>query len=467
MENKYLLVVALALSTTISFGQRIPAPSTGGSHGGNGSVFEEIAGQAVKVIFNSRVQIPTIPAPHSGTPAPAPQSRTQTSSPAKVYTSRQVKAEDSSQIEVENVYVNTVQNNTNIRKIQVALLLDVSGSMDSMLLDVQAKISSLVNDLKNLKDGGRGTSIEFALYEYGMNDRKSENHIHLIVPFTTNSDLLAQTVSKATISGGYEFCGAVIAKSLSELEWSSNANDLKMIYVIGNEFFNQGNKDLYVKACEAAVRNDITVNTIYCGDKETGIKELWSHAATIGHGEYLCFSGSVKKFTPSISPYDEKLLSLNTALNKTYFGLGVKGENKKFYQLIEDQTALSNSTAALVERTIEKAKAGNNNSWDLIDAKKMGLIDFKVILDEDLPKEFQGKTPHQKDQYLENKGIEREAIQLEILKLASDRTSYFASEKLKFENSIMDMKNIINQSVTAKASTMGFMKEVPSAGVSQ
>ena len=74
-------------------------------------------------------------------------------------------------------------------------------------------------------------------------------------------------------NGGSEYCGAVIQDALMELSWSKDTRDLKMIYIAGNEPFNQGPVD-YKLVCGNAKYKDVIVNTIYCGNRDQGIKSL-------------------------------------------------------------------------------------------------------------------------------------------------------------------------------------------------
>ena len=50
--------------------------------------------------------------------------------------------------------------------------------------------------------------------------------------------------------------------------------------------FTQGPVD-YRKACEAAVRKAIIVNTIHCGAHQTGVSQGWQDGARRGEGLYL------------------------------------------------------------------------------------------------------------------------------------------------------------------------------------
>ena len=52
-------------------------------------------------------------------------------------------------------------------KIQVALLLDTSGSMDGLIEQAKSQLWKMVNELSSSTKGGKSPDIELALYEYG------------------------------------------------------------------------------------------------------------------------------------------------------------------------------------------------------------------------------------------------------------------------------------------------------------
>ena len=60
-------------------------------------------------------------------------------------------------------------------KIQVALLLDTSNSMDGLIDQAKSRLWNIVNTLTTLKYNGQAPQVEIALYEYGNNGLRDEN----------------------------------------------------------------------------------------------------------------------------------------------------------------------------------------------------------------------------------------------------------------------------------------------------
>ena len=170
--------------------------------------------------------------------------------------------------------VNTVNNGTNERtKIQVAILLDTSSSMDGLIEQAKSRLWNIVNTLTTLKLNGQTPRIEIALYEYGNDNIRTSDYIRQITPMTADLDLISEKLFSLTTYGGDEYCGAVIDKALKNLDWGNNSSDMKLIYIAGNEPFDQGRVS-YRTAIEKALVKNIYVNTIHCGNKSEGIDGL-------------------------------------------------------------------------------------------------------------------------------------------------------------------------------------------------
>ena len=72
-------------------------------------------------------------------------------------------------------------------KIQVALLLDTSNSMDGLIEQAKSRLWNIVNTLTTLKYEGKNPKIEIALYEYGNDGlSSSSNYIRQVTSLSTD-----------------------------------------------------------------------------------------------------------------------------------------------------------------------------------------------------------------------------------------------------------------------------------------
>lgn len=342
-------------------------------------------------------------------------------------------------------------------KIQIAILLDTSSSMQGLIDQAKSRLWNIVNTMTTLRYQGRAPKIEIALYEYG-NDRlsRSSGYIREVLPLTSDLDLLSEKLFALTTYGGDEYCGAVISKAVKSLDWGGGTADMKLIYIAGNEPFTQG-RTSYKEAIDESLRKGIYVNTIHCGNRESGISGMWRDGAIRGEGKFFNIDHNAR-VRHIDTPYDDCISSCNERLNHTYMGYGSTGAYRMEAQQAQDVNAKSISSGNYAERAVSKASAVyDNSSWDIVDLAQKDSKALSKMKSSELPKELQGKSEGEMNKIIAEKDKERKAIQREINELAQKRQEYI-DQKLKEdgESTGDDLGKAINESVLALANKKGY-----------
>ncbi|WP_034259580.1 VWA domain-containing protein [Altibacter lentus] len=320
--------------------------------------------------------------------------------------------------------------------IKVALLLDTSNSMDGLIDQAKAQLWEIVNELSYAKCRNERPSLQIALYEYGNDNLNArEGYIRKILGFTEDLDDVSKELFSLTTNGGSEYCGTVIQASLEQLDWGNDADDLKMIFIAGNEPFTQG--DIHYKdASLNAKEKNVVVNTIFCGDYKHGISSYWKDGAQLSYGDYMAINHNVETVHIA-SPYDDVILQLNIQLNETYVPYGASGKRKVALQMEQDDNAAEYSKANAVSRTVTKSShLYKNATWDLIDAEAEADFSYAELKKEDLPKELQKKTASELKRYITEQRAERERIQKQISELNEKRRKFVVSQSKDAANGL-------------------------------
>jgi uncharacterized protein YegL len=310
-------------------------------------------------------------------------------------------------------------------KIQIALLLDVSGSMHGLISQAKGQFWRMVNELAKAKKNGQSPVIEIAIGTFGHFESVHSGFFKLHTPLTADIDLAAENLFHVAIEGQDEYCGHAIQCSLDSLQWSSSKDDLKIIFIAGNEPFDQGPTD-YSKACKSAVKKNVIVNTVYCGKEEDGIKFLWEQGAKAAKGKFTFISlDSAIKYGETF--WDKKITDLNDRFNSTYVPYGPDGEKHLTRQLKQDGNAILLGSSFMRDRVIFKASDMYNNAkWDLADAYKSDSSILRRLEPGHLPCNMREMTIEKKKEYLEKKTKER-SVYKESIQLYYDK----AQEELK------------------------------------
>ena len=343
-------------------------------------------------------------------------------------------------------------------KIQVALLLDTSNSMDGLIEQAKSRLWNIVNTLTTLKYKGKIPTIEISLYEYGNDGLSSEkNYIRQVTPLTTDLDLISEKLFSLRTNGGAEYCGAVIQDATKNLKWATGNSTMKLVYIAGNEGFNQGPIN-YKEATNDALKKDIYINTIYCGNQNEGINLLWKDGADVAKGKYFNIDSN-QTIQYVATPYDDSINQYNIKINATYIGYGSQGYIKKNNQEVQDKNAESISSANFTERTVSKASAVYTNSeWDLVDKYKDDKTALSKIKKEELPKELANKSTKEIEEFIYEKTKEREKLQKEIAELAKKRQEFIDKERDKTAVKD-DLGDAISNSIIELGKIKGFTNE--------
>ncbi|WBX98420.1 VWA domain-containing protein [Chryseobacterium gambrini] len=342
-------------------------------------------------------------------------------------------------------------------KIQVALLLDTSNSMDGLIDQAKSRLWNIVNTLTTLKYNGKAPQVEIALYEYGNDGLRDENYIRQVTPLTQDLDLVSEKLFALRTNGGSEYCGAVIRDASMNLKWDDNNQSMKLIYIAGNESFDQG-KISYKEVIPTAKRKNIYTNTIFCGSRDEGIQTFWQNGASLGDGKYFNID-SDQKVIYIETPYDVRISECNTKLNDTYIYYGSHGSEFKNKQMLQDKNAEVQSVSNAVERTVAKSKknAYKNDHWDLVDRAEKDVNFMSGVKAEELPAELKGKSKEEIKKAVAEKSAEREKIQKEIEVLSKKRQDFIDAEMKKRGNSEADdLGKAIERSVLELAKKNGY-----------
>lgn len=322
-----------------------------------------------------------------------------------------------------------------VAKVQLALLLDTSGSMQGLIHQARSQLWKIINEFNASTRGGRTPEVEVALYEYGNNGSLKENHwLRCVTPFTRDLDEVSRRLFELSTNGGEEYCGAVIRHALDSLRWSREPGVYKAIFIAGNEPFTQGPVDA-LEACKAAAGAGVRVNTIHCGPAEEGLNGGWKAGALIADGSYLVINHNAEAKHVE-APQDKEIVRLGLELNRTYLGYGAQAKSKSENQLEQDANAAAVAPAAPIARALTKASENyDNRSWDLVDAVKKGGLKLEEVKREELAPELQKMTPEELRGRVEQRAAEREALRAKIQTLQREREAWLAKEEARAKSS--------------------------------
>jgi hypothetical protein len=337
-------------------------------------------------------------------------------------------------------------------KIQLALLLDTSSSMDGLIDQARAQLWAVVNALDSATFQGAAPQLEIAVYEYGNDNLSAEGgYIRQVVPLSSELDVVSEGLFALTTAGGDEYAGQAIGRATDELKWSDGDNVLRVLYIAGNEEFTQGPIG-FRETVAAAKAKGIVVNTVNCtgyGNWDIG----WQDAAHLGGGKALRIDQDAKQ-TYVESPYDAKIETLSTELNATYLGYGHRGKVALENQALQDSNSASVGRGSAIARAMSKTSSlYDNRGWDLVDAVDQGVVDLSTVDRSTLTGDLSALTDDALTQRVTQAREDRTRLQKELRALQKKRQDFVAEQSADQGNRL---DNAIIDAFTAQANAAGF-----------
>lgn len=236
-------------------------------------------------------------------------------------------------------------------------------------------------------------------------------------------------------NGGNEYCGYAIQSATRQLQWSPSQEDIKAIFIAGNEPFSQGPVN-FKESIIKAKQHGIVVNTIFAGSYDQGIASGWNQGAQLARGNYMSIDYN-RKIVHIEASQDKAISQLNQQLNRTYIPYGLKGKIGLARQQEQDMVNNKISSSLLAKRAKVKVSAFYDNSqWDLIDAVDSGKADLGDT--NSLPKNMQSMSNTERKHYLSNKKKERQEIKEKITQLSKERDAYVAEQRKQVKTNTID-----------------------------
>ncbi|HLU39897.1 MAG TPA: vWA domain-containing protein [Planctomycetota bacterium] len=346
------------------------------------------------------------------------------------------------------------------RAVDLAICLDTSGSMQGLIDAARQGIWAIVNDLALAKPA---PALRVALLTFG-NDRHdaARGWVATQTGFTADLDLVSQKLFALTTDGGTELVGRVLQTALDELDWSTDADALRLVVVAGNESADQDREVPCADACRRAIAKGIMVHAIYCGDPNDGIAPSWREVARLADGRFHAIDHDRGTVTVQ-TPFDAQLQALSAQLNETYLPFGAEGARGLANQAAQDGNVAGLNPAAAALRAQCKATANYcNPTWDLVDACREQKVKLAEVPVEQLPEAMRAMTLAERERHVAAMQAKRAALQARIRELGARREAA-AAEELK-KRAIDRSKSFdfaVRQAVREQAAAKGLALAAP------
>ncbi|MBL8184326.1 MAG: VWA domain-containing protein [Blastocatellia bacterium] len=331
-------------------------------------------------------------------------------------------------VEVEEIHEAGPETNepTQGKTLEMVFVLDTTGSMGGLLDGAKQKIWSIVNEVMQ-KQSKPDVRVGFVAYR----DRNDE-YVTQIVPISSDLDAVYSKLMDLEAGGGGDTPESVrkaLAEGVEKAGWSKSGA-AKIIFLVGDAPpQNYSGEPDVLATTTVAVRRNIVVNTIQCGDDHE-TRSIWQQVARAGQGKYFAIAqnGGVEEIN---TPFDSRIAELGQKLGGTFIAYGAPTRRADLSMAAaetESKMANAASNTARADRALNKAVNKDAYNGDLIQDMERGRIKLDEVKAEDLPDDLQRVSPAERQRQVDARIAERKKIRQEILELSKQREAFLRAE---------------------------------------
>ena len=322
------------------------------------------------------------------------------------------------------------------QRVEVAFVLDTTGSMSQLIDGAKKKIWSIANAIV---DQNPDAELYFGLVGYRD---LGDDYVTKKFPLTTDLQGIYASLLDFQANGGGdtpESVNEALDVAVTQLGWSDKDRGQeedptrRILFLVGDApphmDYPQDRK--YPAVIREAVARGIVVNTVQAGNMQSTTK-VWREMARLGHGDYHAIPQDGGQVVIVVTPFDERIRKIQIELNKTVVPYGSRMEQRGTESRIRQYEIAP--AAADISSFVNKSSRGVKvitGGGDLVDAVKAGKAKPGEIPAEELPPAMQKMSAAERERYVAERQAEREKLSRELGAIVLQRDAYLKEQSAR------------------------------------
>jgi Mg-chelatase subunit ChlD len=341
-------------------------------------------------------------------------------------------------------------------QIEVAFVLDTTGSMSGLIAGAKEKIWSIASEMLKTEEQA---DIRFGLI--GFRDR-GDNYVTRTYDLTSDINGVYGHLLAFEADGGGdrpESVNQALNEAVTQFGWSSSPRALRLVFLVGDSPPQEYKDDVdYDRTCGLARERGIRVNTVLAGDaQDTGA--IWRAIAHLCGGSYMEIpqDGGMQQMA---TPYDDQINELQQRINSTVAPYG--GLEQQAYLRGQMEDAAAAPAAVASDMASVRLRAGKPNRVltggnDLVEDYEDGVVDLTRLSEDELPDELKNLSDEELQVRVETRVAERAALNEEMTGLVAERDAWIAEElaRVTAESGVDGFDLEVSRTVRAQAAEAG------------
>ncbi len=314
--------------------------------------------------------------------------------------------------------------------VEVAFVLDTTGSMSGLIENAKRKIWSIATSIVDtnpdaeVRDGA------------GCLSRPRDEYVTKKFDLTTDIQGLYAELLKFRAQGGGDWPESVneaLDVAVTKLNWSQEKHVRRIVFLVGDAppqmKYEQDRK--YPEVLKDAKARGILVNAVQAGSARD-TERFWREIAQLGDGKYIPIpqDGGVARVI--VTPYDREIIELQIRLNRTVLPYGKRAQQMDIRNRLDNVAAAPSSTATEIAVYQNKVRKGVvSTDGDLVADAAAGRVQLESIPEAELPEALQKLSQAERKAELQRQSAERKMLDEKLSELVKKRDKFAAAERKK------------------------------------
>ncbi len=318
--------------------------------------------------------------------------------------------------------------------VEVAFVLDTTGSMGGLLEGAKRKIWSIAT---SVVDTNPDADIRIGLVAY--RDIGDEYVTRMFDLTTDIQDIYANLLELKARGGGDwpESVNEALDVAVNKLHWTKGSDTKRIVFLVGDAppHMDYAQDTKYPKTLAVAKQRDIVVNAVLAGSARD-TERVWQDIAQLGDGRFIPIPQDGGEFVVIETPYDDEIIILQKEINGTVIPYGPqklqKRVEEKTRQLSQVAAAAPSSASDMASYLNKRSKMSSEavtGDGDLVSAVASGRTTVASVKDDELPDELRKLTPEQRKAEIDKQTQARKDLNEKLAALVQKRDAFVADKK--------------------------------------
>ncbi len=316
------------------------------------------------------------------------------------------------------------------QRVEVAFVLDTTGSMSGLIEGAKRKIWSIATAIV---DANPEAEIRIGLVAYrDIGDEYVTRSFELT---TDIQDLYAKLLMLRARGGGDwpESVNEALDKAVTGLNWTQGPGVDRIVFLVGDAppHMDYAQDRKYPDVIADARARGIIVNAVQAGQARD-TERVWRTIAQQGGGRYIPIPQDGGQVVVIETPYDEEIIILQKKINATVIPYGDERRRDAVREKTGQAAAAPKSTASdmagYLNRTLKPGSVVTGEG-DLVADVAQGRRKLDAIPEKELPDQMRGLSVEQRTQQVETLNAQRQQLTKQMADLVGRRDAFVRDKR--------------------------------------